>query len=494
MRPILPTIIAVASSLGALLFPGCSADGRARYAHVMPGDPPARLVVPSARQLKWQELEYYAFVHFNMNTFTGIEWGTGGESPALFNPTQLDCDQWVKTFKDAGMKGVIITAKHHDGFCLWPSKLTKHGVASSPWKNGQGDVLADLSNACRRHGLKFGLYISPWDRNSPFYGDSPRYNQYFCEQLREVLTNYGPVFEVWFDGACGEGPNGKRQEYDWKLFVQTVRECQPDAVIFSDAGPDIRWVGNENGFANDTNWSMLHRSRFFPGTPLYAQLTGGHRDGTDWVPAECDVSIRPGWYYHADQDNAVKPVDALLNIYHRSVGSNGSLLLNIPVDRRGLVHENDARRLMEFKAALDRLYMNNVAHTARATATTQYSDSPDPARHAPGNTIDGDRSTIWAAAGHDKLPSITIHFSQSRTPARIVLSEPLAFGQRIAGFSVFAGPETARRRIGSGTTIGNKRILMLEPVATTSLTVVFDESDGPPMLSEIEIYEETAPS
>ncbi|MFH1943331.1 MAG: alpha-L-fucosidase, partial [bacterium] len=252
--------------------------------------------IPSPCQLTWHELEYCAFIHFNMNTFTDREWGDGTEDPEQFKPTELDCRQWARVCKEAGMKGIILTAKHHDGFCLWPSKFTEHTVKNSPWREGKGDVLRELSEACREFGLKFGVYLSPWDRREPSYGDSPRYNQHFKNQLTEVLTQYGDIFEVWFDGACGEGPNGKRQVYDWPGFIDVVRKHQPGAVIFSDGGPDVRWVGNENGFANPTNWSLLRRDEVYPGYPDYHELTSGHADGTHWVPAECDVSIRPSWY------------------------------------------------------------------------------------------------------------------------------------------------------------------------------------------------------
>lgn len=334
-------------------------------------DPPEPFgPIPSARQLAWQDLEYYAFVHFNMNTFTTREWGTGQEPPETFNPTELDCRQWARVCKDGGMKGIIITAKHHDGFCIWPSAMSEHTVANSPWRDGEGDLLAELSEACAEFGLKFGVYMSPWDRNCPVYGDSPRYNDYFKAQLTEVLTNYGDVFEVWFDGANGEGPNGKRQEYDWPGFIATVREHQPDAVIFSDAGPDIRWVGNERGFAGETNWSTMKRDEFFPGIPgRNHDLNEGQADGTHWLPAECDVSIRPGWYYHAEQDDKVKTLDELLEIYYASVGRNGSFLLNLPVDRRGLVHENDVERLMELRHALDLIFADDLTNDASAFAT-----------------------------------------------------------------------------------------------------------------------------
>src|SRR5579871_4891827 len=327
--------------------------------------------LPSPRQLTWHEREFYAFVHFNMNTFTGKEWGEGYEDSKQFNPTALDCRQWARVCKAAGMKGIIITAKHHDGFCLWPSQYTEHSVKNSPFRGGKGDVLKELSDACKEYGLKFGVYLSPWDRNHPDYGDSPKYNAFFEKQLTEVLTHYGPIFEVWFDGANGEGPNGRKQVYDWPAFIGVVRKYQPNAVIFSDAGPDIRWVGNEAGHADPTNWCLLRRDEFYPGTPRSAELTSGHADGNYWVPAECDVSIRPGWFYHANEDDRVKTVAQLEDIYYRSVGENASMLLNLPVDRRGLVHETDAERIRELHTLLQATFAHDLAKGKSATATNE---------------------------------------------------------------------------------------------------------------------------
>ena len=310
---------------------------------------------PVQRQLAWQQMEFYAFIHFNMNTFTDMEWGTGGEDPALFNPTQLDCRQWVRTFKEAGMKGVIITAKHHDGFCLWPSKYTEHSVKNSPWKNGDGDVIRELADACEEYGLKLGIYYSPWDRNHADYG-TPDYLIYMRRQLKELLTQYGDVFEVWFDGANGGtgyygGANEERlvdklSYYDWDHTYALIREWQPKAVIFSDAGPDVRWVGNEDGHSYPTIWSNLMRDSVYGGMPTYhTDWADGQENGTHWVPAETNVSIRPGWYYHEYEDHKVKSVPKLVDIYYESVGMNTPLLLNFPVDRRGLIHETDAKQV-----------------------------------------------------------------------------------------------------------------------------------------------------
>ncbi len=438
--------------------------------------------LPSPRQLAWHELEYYAFVHFNMNTFTDVEWGEGREDPTTFHPTALDCRQWARVARDAGMTGIILTAKHHDGFCLWPSAYTEHDVESSGWRGGEGDVLRDLSEACREFGLKLGVYLSPWDRNNPLYGDSPRYNDYFKKQLTEVLTGYGEVFEVWFDGACGEGPNGKRQVYDWPGFVATVREHQPDAVIFSDAGPDVRWVGNERGYANETCWSMLRRDEFEPGTPRYAELTSGHEDGTHWLPAECDVSIRPGWYYHSDQDDDVKTLEQLLDIWHGSVGRNGSLLLNLPVDRRGLVHENDAARLMELRRALDAIYDVDLAAGAEA-----YADDWRGEMRA-ALVVDDDDATYWAARDERTAATLLLDLTEAKAFDRVVLQEPIALGQRVRAFRVEARVRKQWKPIAEGTTIGRKRILITPRVEADLVRIRITDARAAPAIASVELY------
>jgi len=424
-------------------------------------DPPEPFVpLPHSRQLAWHELGYYAFVHFNMNTFTDREWGEGTESPQLFNPTELDCRQWARTFKEAGMQGIIITAKHHDGFCLWPSQYTEHSVKNSPWRDGQGDLLRELSDACKEFGLKFGVYLSPWDRNQPTYGDSPKYNAYFLNQLEEVLTNYGEVFEVWFDGACGEGPNGKRQEYDWPAFIAQVRRCQPNAVIFSDAGPDIRWVGNEGGDSSETTWAPLRRDEFYPGIPgRNRELGEGHADGTHWLPPEVDVSIRPGWYYHASQDNDQKTVERLMQIYYNAWGNNGSLLLNIPVDRRGLVHENDARRLMEFKAARDAVFSRDLAIGMPVTASNVRGNDD---RFSAGLVTDGHPDTYWAADDDLRQGILQVDLKAVTPINHLVAQEFIPLGQRIAQFEVSARVDGAWRNVATGTTVGNRKVVRFD--------------------------------
>jgi alpha-L-fucosidase len=438
--------------------------------------------IPSERQLEWHGLEYYAFVHFGPNTFTGEEWGHGTEDPNLFNPSQLDCAQWVRTFKAAGMKGVIITAKHHDGFCLWPSKFSTHTVAQSKWKNGKGDVLRALSEACKREGLKFGVYLSPWDRNHPAYG-TPEYNDVFVAMLREVIGAYGPVFEVWFDGANGEGPNGKRQVYDWEKFVDAVRESAPGAVIFSDAGPDVRWVGNESGFAGETNWCFLNRDELVPGTSRYRELTEGHANGRFWVPAECDVSIRPGWFWRASEDSKVKTVAQLEAIYFASVGRGAPLLLNVPPDNRGLIHENDVAALMALRARLNELF--RIDHTVEArSSATETRAAAFAARHV----LDRDPNTFWCPTAGVLPASITLELRLPSRVSMVVLQERIALGQRVEAFSIEALVGAQWRSVASGTTIGYKRILRFDSLTATALRITIERSRSAPAISEISAY------
>ncbi|MBW7458843.1 alpha-L-fucosidase, partial [Paenibacillus sepulcri] len=343
--------------------------------------------IPSQRQLSWQELEFYGFIHFTVNTFTDQEWGNGDESPSIFDPRELDAAQWVEVCQSAGMKGLILTCKHHDGFCLWPSAYTGHSVKSSPWKDGQGDLVREVSDACRAAGLKFGIYVSPWDRHEPSYGSSPEYNTYFVNQLRELLTNYGELFCVWFDGACGEGPNGKRQVYDWDAYYGIIRQHQPNAVI-SVCGPDVRWCGNEAGHTRTAEWSVVPASmkdneKIQANSQQaddreFAKRVGSENDDlgsrriladTDevaWYPAEVNTSIRPGWFYHSSEDDLVKPLDELMDLYERIVGGNSAFLLNLPPDQRGLIHENDARRMRELGERIREAYQTNLAAGVRA--------------------------------------------------------------------------------------------------------------------------------
>ena len=443
--------------------------------------------MPSANQLRWHALESYAFVHFNMNTFTGREWGEGTEDPELFQPSSLDCSQWARVCKRAGLAGIILTANHHDGFCLWPSAHTAHDVAASSWRGGRGDVLRELSEACRAEGLLFGVYLSPWDRNSPHYGDSERYNDSYVAQLEELLTGYGPVFEVWWDGACGEGPNGKRQVYDWERFRSTVRRLQPGAVIFSDVGPDVRWIGNERGFAGETNWGMLSPAGFEPGlgAPAQALLNQGEEHGTHWIPGECDVSIRPGWYYHAEQDGEVKSLAELLEIWHASVGRGANLLLNLPVDRRGLVHENDAARLVELRAALDVIYAVDLAPGALARAANVRGGH---ARFAAVNVLDGDADTYWATDDGVQASALELEFRSPICCDRIRLEEPLRLGQRVRAFVVQVKTAGEWRNVAEGTTIGARRILVFDPIEAEAVRVEVISARACPALASVALF------
>ncbi|MBX2969455.1 MAG: alpha-L-fucosidase [Cyclobacteriaceae bacterium] len=435
---------------------------------------------PSEGQVQWHELEYYMFIHFGPNTFTNVEWGEGNEDPKIFNPTQLDCKQWAATAKQAGMKGIIITAKHHDGFCLWPSKYSTHTVRESLWKNGEGDVLRELSDACREYGLKFGVYLSPWDRNHPDYG-TPEYNQVFVNMLGEVLTNYGDVFEQWFDGANGEGPNGKKQEYDWPLFNSTVYKHQPNAIIFSDAGPGCRWVGNEKGFAGLTNWNTLNVEKVYPGYPDYHELTPGHEDGTHWVPAECDVSIRPGWFYSPDTDDEVKSLDELVEIYYGSVGRGSNLLLNVPVDRRGLIPYADSVRLMELAGVINNSFEKNLAEKAEVSTSPSLSNFLKAA-----HLIDNNTRSYWASA--ESSAEIEFIFKEPKAFNRIVLQEGIEFGQRIKAFAIDVWRDGRYEELDRQTTIGYKRILSFNEVTTTKLRVRIIEAKAPPVLGEIKLF------
>lgn len=451
--------------------------------------------LPSADQVAWHELAYYAFVHFNMNTFTAREWGEGRESPETFAPTELDCRQWCRAFRDAGMKCVILTAKHHDGFCLWPSRTTEHTVARSKWKDGKGDVVRELAEACREYGLKLGLYLSPWDRNHPAYGDSERYNAIFRAQLEELCTGYGPLFEVWFDGACGEGPNGKRQVYDWPSFVAVVREHQPHAVIFSDAGPDVRWVGNENGIAGETCWSMLKRDEFFPGTPDSGPLTPGQEDGTHWVPPECDVSIRKGWYWRAEEDGTVKSLAQLEELWLASVGRNANLLLNVPADRSGRIPEHEVRVLKQLRERLDATYATDLARGARCHTEAVFAERLDE-RAGPRNdtdgsaelAVDGERTTYWAPPLGATRAALVLELPEARAFDRVLLQEPIELGQRVRAFRIEVEDGGGWRELARGTTIGYRRILAVPRTSAKRVRLAIDDARAAPAIATFGLF------
>jgi len=453
--------------------------------------------VPTHRQLLWHEMEFYGFLHFTVNTFTDKEWGYGDESEQVFNPTAFDGRQIVSVAKAAGMKGLILTAKHHDGFCLWPSKYTEHSVKNSLWKQGRGDVVKEISGECRRQGIKFGVYLSPWDRNHKDYA-RPEYITYYRNQLRELLTGYGDIFTVWFDGANGgDGYYGGAREtrridnktyYDWPSTWAIVRELMPDAVMFSDAGPDFRWVGNERGIAGDPCWATLNAEGRYPGGSS-AGLNSGERPGTHWIPAECDVSIRPGWFYHAKEDEKVKTPAQLLDIYYKSVGRGACLNLNLPPDRRGRIHENDVAALTEFRRILDGTFAEDLARSARLTASNTRGNA---GRFAPAKLVDGKRETYWATDDAVTTPEVVIEFPKSCVINVISLREFLPLGQRVEAFGLDRWENGQWVQFAQGTSIGNRRLVRTDPVESGKVRLRITRSAVCPALSELGIYAEPA--
>uniref|UniRef100_UPI003FF0B71B alpha-L-fucosidase n=1 Tax=Candidatus Fimivicinus sp. TaxID=3056640 RepID=UPI003FF0B71B len=467
----------------------------------------AAAVVPSERQLRWQEMEFYAFAHFGMNTFSGQdgrEWGVGSEDPRLFNPTDFDADQWVAAVQSAGMTGLLLTAKHHDGFCLWPSAYTEHCVKNSPWRGGKGDVVREVSDACRRGGIKFGIYLSPWDRHESTYGSGEAYDDYYCNQLRELLTNYGELFCVWFDGACGEGPNGKKQEYDWARYHALIRELQPEAVI-SICGPDVRWCGNEAGKCRASEWSVV------PSTLLdverIAENSQHEDDGkfsrkyeaTDedlgsraaiasakklvWFPAEVDTSIRPGWFYHKKEDRKVRPLKKLMKIYYSSVGANATLLLNIPPDQRGRFADRDVKRLQEIGNELRSAFRENLAVDAKAMASSEANVA-----HAAHKALSADKNEYWRAADGVEQAEIIVDLGKPVTFSKVVLGEYLPCGQHIEHFTVFYEKKGRWKKVYTATVVGHKRICLLKKTAAQRIKITIDECRTFPTLRKLEVY------
>ncbi len=430
-------------------------------------------VVPSARQLEWQKLEFYAFCHFGMNTFTDKEWGNGQTPPSLFDPKDFDADQWAKAIKSAGMRGLILTCKHHDGFCLWPSAYTEYSVKNSPFRGGNGDVVREVSEACRKNGLKFGVYLSPWDRHEPTYGQGEAYNTFYKNQLRELLTNYGELFTIWLDGACGEGKNGKVQKYDWQGYYAVMRELQPNAVI-AISGPDVRWIGNEAGVCRKSEWSVVpswlaineyvaERSqktddRKFAKKHNHMSLDLGSRKTIRnekefiWYPAEVDVSIRPGWFYHKNEDDKVKSLKKLFNIYLNSVGGNASLLLNIPPDQTGKIAMHDAMTLDAFGRMLKREFPQDLLEHAHACSTSE----TDP-EHGAANVLRADDS-FWHAAEDDERPELVLNFGTETAFDSLILQENIATGQQIEAFDLYIDRKNHWKKIGKYTVIGYKKI------------------------------------
>jgi len=454
------------------------------------------LPVPSERQLAWHELEQYAFIHFTVNTFTGKEWGFGDEKPTIFNPSEMNTDQWVQTIRDAGLKGIVLTCKHHDGFCLWPSLYTDHSVKNSNWKDGKGNVVKEVRESCKKYGLKFGIYLSPWDRNNADYGTSS-YIEYYRNQLRELFNDYGPVFEMWFDGANGGdgfygGANEKRSidrstYYDWPNTIKMVQQMEPNIVFFSDAGPDIRWCGNEKGYIGETNWCLLTPDTLYAGKPHVNELLNhGAEDGNVWIPAEVDVSIRPGWFYHSKEDSLVKTPEKLFEIYLSSVGRGANLILNIPPDQRGLLHENDVKSLRGWKKLIDEAFATNLALGCKVVADTYRGKS---AQFAASKLIDEDKETYWATDDDVVKGSIKFDFGKTQLIKYVLLQEYIRLGQRVRRFSIDAWMNNSWQQVAQATTIGHKRIVRLDqPVETQKIKINIEDSRACPVISNIEIY------
>jgi alpha-L-fucosidase len=453
-------------------------------------------ITPSPRQLRWQKLELTAFFHFGVNTFTNREWGTGKEDPKIFNPSKLDANQWVKVVKDAGFQQVILTAKHHDGFCLWPTKTTDHSVKNSPWKNGKGDVVKEVADACKKQNIGFGVYLSPWDRNSSLYG-TEAYNDFFVKQLTELLTNYGRVDEVWFDGANGEGPNGKKQVYDFDRWYKLIRKLQPSAVI-AIMGPDVRWVGTETGYGRETEWSVVPADNLDQSvTSANSQqsiafkpqgdMTGddlGSRDkiinakGLVWYPAETDVSIRPGWFYHPEENDKVKSPEKLLDIYFHSVGRNGVLLMNLPPDKEGLINKVDIKNLKEWKRLRDQIFEKNLAKGAVIFSS-----------NGSGNQtiFDKNYSTYWTTKGKDTSATIELQLKNKTTFNVLMLQENITVGQRIEKFELEYFDGKKWQNAAEGTTVGYKRLLKFDPVTTDKVRLKITSRLNP-TISEMGLF------
>ncbi|MRX38036.1 alpha-L-fucosidase [Flavobacterium sp. LC2016-23] len=450
--------------------------------------------LPTQKQMDWHEMEFYAFIHFSLNTFTNKEWGYGDEAPELFNPTHLDVRQWARVVKEAGMKGIILVAKHHDGFCLWPSAYTERSVKNSPWENGKGDLVKELAAACKEYDLKLGLYLSPWDRNHPEYG-KPEYITYFRNQLKELLTNYGDVFEMWFDGANGgDGYYGGANEtrkintleyYNWDETYKMIYELAPKTLVWGVGPSEARWIGNEEGRAGKTNWSLLRQKDELAGKVHYTEFMSGHEDGERWVPGEADVSIRPGWFYHAVEDDKVRPLDEMVDIYYESIGRNANLLLNLPVDRRGLVHENDVARLKELVATIKADFKTELLAKSKVTAANVRGNK---AEFAAKNVTDGNKDTFWATDDTIKTASIEFTFDKPTAIDRILLQEYIKLGQRVKAFTVEAKVEGQWKTIAHETTIGYKRILRLERVVASALKINITDSKASVVISNIEGY------
>ncbi len=456
--------------------------------------------VPSERQFRLQEIELYGFMHFTVNTFTDKEWGYGDEHESVFHPADFDADQIARAFKSGGLGGIILTCKHHDGFCLWPSRYTDHSVKNSPWRGGQGDVVQEVADACRRHGLKFGVYLSPWDRNHPDYGKS-QYIDYYRKQLRELLTDYGPLFTVWLDGANGgDGFYGGARErrnidrttyYDWPNTWALIRELQPGAAIFSDVGPDTRWVGNERGVAGDPCWATYtphapDGTTPVPGFTVYREGVNGHRDGKFWLPAEVDFSIRPGWFYHPAEDDKVRSAEDLFEHYFQSVGRGATMNLNVPPDRRGRIHENDVKSLEGFGRLLQATFGTDLSRGAKALASNVRGG--DSRAFGPSNLFDNDRETYWAVDDGVTTPEIVLEFAQPVTFNIVRLREAIRLGQRVGDWALDAWRDGGWSEFALGSAIGACRLVRGKPLTTTKVRLRITRSPVCPAIAEFGLF------
>ena len=458
--------------------------------------------IPSARQQAWHDLEFTGFLHFTVNTFTDKEWGYGDEEPDIFNPARFDADALVGALADAGMRGVILTCKHHDGFCLWPTRTTDHSVAQSRWRGSRGDVVREISQAAARRKMKFGVYLSPWDRNSPQYG-TPEYIKLYRAQLSELLTGYGPIFEVWHDGANGgDGFYGGAREkrtidkntyYDWARTWEMIRAMQPEAVVFSDVGPDVRWVGNERGVAGDPCWAAFDPvgedgGAASPGNVRTRESGTGHRHGSKWLPAECDVSIRPGWFWHEAENARVKKTSQLVNLYYQSVGRGATLLLNVPPNRDGLISSEDITSLKGLGAYLGGTFAQNLAARAKTDATHVRGNDK---QYGPVQLLDGRPETFWAT--DDGVTSADVTFDLGR-PVKfqvIRLREAIRFGQRVDAFTVERWQSDSWEQVASSTSIGPRRLIRLDaPIIATRLRLRITQASASPALSEFAVFAE----
>lgn len=463
----------------------------------------AASIVPSERQLKWQEMEFYAFFHFGINTFTNSEWGNGNEDPELFNPEKLDCRQWAKVCQLSGMKGLILTAKHHDGFCLWPSAYTDHCVRSSKWKDGKGDVVAECAKACKEFGIKFGIYVSPWDRHEPTYGSGEAYNRFFKNQLRELLTAYGELFCVWFDGACGEGPNGKKQEYDWEGYYELIRELQPNATI-NICGPDVRWCGNEAGVCRKNEWSVVpywHSNSELIAAASQTDVTKppkkinptaldlGSRKAIKncnkliWYPAEVDTSIRKGWFYHPEEDYSVKPLSKLMEIYYNSVGANANFLLNIPPTPEGKIADKDLETLLAMGAQLEIDFNENLADGSIITDNRHLDE-----KHTGQMALSEYPDSYWHSGDDPEGAELILDLGDEYDIDKIVLGENIKTGQQIEKFKLYAQVNGKWKKLASETTIGYKRICRFNEIRVRYFKLVIEKARCFATISKFEAY------